>query len=216
MIRVSGLSLKQGGFHLKDVDLHVPAGKYAALMGRSGCGKTTVLEVVCGLRELQRGVIEVSGRDVGRLKPAERGIGYVPQDRALFPTMLIRDQIAFSLVVRKWTSAEIGRRVDELADMLEIESLLDRMPVGLSGGESQRIALARALAFRPKALCLDEPLNALDEELHDEICDLLDEVHRQTGVTVLHVTHSPSEAKRLADICFRMEGGRIAETSDRD
>lgn len=213
MIRVSRLSLKQGDFRLKDVNLKVPDGKYAALMGRSGCGKTTVLEVVCGLRAYDCGEIEVSGREVGHLKPAERGIGYVPQDRALFPTMRIRDQIAFSLVVRKWTSAEIGRRVDELAEMLEIQGLLDRMPAGLSGGESQRIALARALAFRPKALCLDEPLNALDEELHDEICDLLDEVHRQTKVTVLHITHSPSEARQLADVCFRMEGGKIAEAA---
>ncbi len=211
MIRVSDLSLTQGDFSLQGVTLTVPAGEYATLMGRSGCGKTTVLEVVCGLRSFNTGRIEVSGRSVGHLKPAERGVGYVPQDRALFPTMRIRDQIAFSLVIRKWTSAEIGRRVEELAELLEVSHLLDRMPAGLSGGESQRIALARALAFRPKALCLDEPLNALDEELHDEICELLAELHKQTRVTVLHITHSPSEAKRLAGIRFRMANGAIVE-----
>jgi len=211
MIRVTDLCLTQGDFRLRDVSFTVPTGEYAALMGRSGCGKTTALEVVCGLRAFETGRIEVSGRNVGRLKPAERGIGYVPQDRALFPTMRIRDQIAFSLVIRRWSPVEIGRRVDELAEMLGITRLLDRMPDGLSGGESQRIALARALAFRPKALCLDEPLNALDEELHDEICELLDEVHRQTRVTVLHITHSPSEARQLAGIVFRMADGRIQE-----
>ncbi len=211
MIRVTDLCLNQGDFRLRDVSFAVPTGEYAALMGRSGCGKTTALEVVCGLRSFESGRIEVSGREVGRLKPAERGIGYVPQDRALFPTMRIRDQIAFSLVIRRWSPKEIGRRVDELAELLGITHLLDRMPEGLSGGESQRIALARALAFRPKALCLDEPLNALDEELHDEICELLDEVHRQTRVTVLHITHSPSEARKLAGIVFRMADGRITE-----
>jgi len=209
MIRVAQLGLSQGDFRLEDVSFTVPTGEYAALMGRSGCGKTTALEVVCGLRSFESGRIEVSGREVGRLKPAERGIGYVPQDRALFPTMRIRDQIAFSLVVRKWSPGEIGRRVDELAEMLEVAHLMDRMPAGLSGGEAQRIALARALAFSPKALCLDEPLNALDEELHDEICEPLREVHRQTGVTVLHVTHSPSEARQLAGIVFRMADGKI-------
>lgn len=209
MIGVTDLSLSQGDFSLKDVNLVVPDGEYGVLMGRSGCGKTTVLEVVCGLRPFIAGDVKVSGRSVGHLKPAERGIGYVPQDRALFPTMRVRDQIAFSLIVRSWTQAEIASRVDELAELLGITNLLDRMPFGLSGGEAQRVALARALAFRPSALCLDEPLSALDEDLHDEICDLLADVHRQTGVTVLHITHSHSEAKRLAGVHFRMEKGAI-------
>ncbi len=100
MIGVTDLSLSQGDFSLKDVNLVVPDGEYGVLMGRSGCGKTTVLEVVCGLRPFIAGDVKVSGRSVGHLKPAERGIGYVPQDRALFPTMRVRDQIAFSLIVR--------------------------------------------------------------------------------------------------------------------
>lgn len=209
MIAVADLSLTQGDFSLENVNLVVPDGEYGVLMGRSGCGKTTVLEVVCGLRPFIAGAVEVSGRSVGHLKPAERGIGYVPQDRALFPTMRVRDQIAFSLIVRSWTQAEIASRVDELAELLGITDLLNRMPFGLSGGEAQRVALARALAFRPTALCLDEPLSALDEDLHDGICDLLADVHRQTGVTVLHITHSRSEAKRLAGVHFRMEKGAI-------
>ena len=110
MIAVSNLSLQQGDFALKDVNLTVPDGEYGVLMGRSGCGKTTVLEVVCGLRTFTKGTIEISGRSIGHLKPAERGIGYVPQDRALFPTMLVREQIAFSLVVRQWTQKEIASR----------------------------------------------------------------------------------------------------------
>lgn len=214
MIAVTDLSLTQGDFTLREVNLVVPEGEYGVLMGRSGCGKTTVLEVVCGLRPFTGGEIEVSGRSVGHLKPAERGIGYVPQDRALFPTMRVRDQIAFSLIVRNWTQAQIASRVDELAELLGITDLLDRMPFGLSGGEAQRVALARALAFRPTALCLDEPLSALDEDLHDEICEMLSDVHRQTGVTVLHITHSHSEAKRLADVRFRMEKATITVVED--
>jgi molybdate/tungstate transport system ATP-binding protein len=143
------------------------------------------------------------------LPPAERGVGYVPQDRALFPTMLVREQLAFALVLRALGQAEIAVRVDELAELLGITGLLDRTPDKLSGGEAQRVALGRALAHAPAVLCLDEPLAALDEELHGEMCRLLERVHRETGVTVLHITHSPSEAKRLAGCHFRLADGKV-------
>ena len=169
MIAFENISLRQGSFELRDINFELDAGDYGVLMGRSGCGKTTVLEAVCGLRKISGGRIILGGRDVTQLPPAERGVGYVPQDRALFPTMLVREQLAFALVLRALGQAEIASRVDELAELLGITALLDRMPEKLSGGEAQRVALGRALAHRPSVLCLDEPLAALAEELHGEM-----------------------------------------------
>ena len=209
MIRLENIHLRQGDFELRELSLELAAGEYAVLMGRSGCGKTTLLEAVCGLRKIVGGKIILGDREVSALPPAERGVGYVPQDRALFPTQPVREQLAFALVLRSLGQAEIAQRVEELAELLGLGDLLDRLPDKLSGGEAQRVALGRALAHRPSVLCLDEPLSALDEELHDEISLLLERVHRETGVTVLHITHSPSEAKRLAGRHYRLANGKV-------
>ena len=209
MIRLENIMLRQGDFELRDIQLELAAGEYGVLMGRSGCGKTTLLEAVCGLRTVAAGRIILGDRDVTALPPAERGVGYVPQDRALFPTQPVREQLAFALVLRSLGQAEIAARVEELAGLLGLGALLDRLPDKLSGGEAQRVALGRALAHQPSVLCLDEPLSALDEELHDEMCQLLERIHCETGVTVLHITHSPSEAKRLAGCHYRLANGRI-------
>src|SRR5690606_2722179 len=117
------------------------------------------------------------------LKPADRGLAYLPQDLALFQTLTVREHLAFALVVRKWRKARIEERVGELASLLGIQHLLDRRPLGLSGGESQRVALGRALACQPKVLLLDEPLSALDDVTRGEIYELLRSVQHQTGVT---------------------------------
>ena len=209
MIALDKITLRQGDFELSEVGFELDAGEYGVLMGRSGCGKTTLLEAVCGLRNIESGNIILGDRDVTALPPAERGVGYVPQDRALFPTLLVREQLAFALVLRSLGQAEIAARVEELAELLGLTDLLDRMPDKLSGGEAQRVALGRALAHRPSVLCLDEPLAALDEELHEEMCRLLERVHQETGVTILHITHSPSEAKRLAGCHFRLADGPV-------
>lgn len=209
MIVLDDLTIHNGGFLLDRIALEVPAGGYGVLMGRTGCGKTTLLEAICGLKPIAAGRVLLGGRDVTRLKPAERGIGYVPQDRALFPTLTVLDHLAFSLVIRQWTDDAIAGRLEELARLLSIEHLLHRRPLGLSGGEAGRVALGRALACRPPILLLDEPLSALDDDTWDEMCVLLEMVRRQTGVTTLHVTHSQREATRLADHLFRFEQGRI-------
>jgi len=209
MIALENIALRQGSFELRDIGLELAAGEYGVLMGGSGSGKTTLLEAICGLRKIASGRIILGERDVSQLPPAERGVGYVPQDRALFPTMLVREQLAFGLVLRALGQMQIDKRVNELAELLGITGLLDRMPDKLSGGEAQRVALGRALAHRPSVLCLDEPLAALDEELHGEMCRLLERVHRETGVTILHITHSPSEAKRLAGCHFRLADGQV-------
>jgi molybdate/tungstate transport system ATP-binding protein len=209
VIRLESVSIRAGAFSLENVALEVPTGQYAVLMGRTGSGKTTILESIIGLRSVLRGRIWLCGTEVTAMRPALRGIGYVPQDGALFSTMTVRDQIALALYVRRAKRAAVERRVAELADMLGISDLLDRRPRGLSGGERQRVALGRALSFQPRVLCLDEPLSALDEETREQMYSLLRRVRDQTGVTALHVTHSREEAEQLADCVFHVQDGRV-------
>lgn len=202
-------SAGKGQFQLTDVSFTVPDGAYAVLMGKTGCGKTTVLEILCGLRDPADGKVTVAGQDVTRLAPGERGIGYVPQDGAMFPTYTVREHLAFGLQIRERPATEIEARVQELAGQLEITHLLPRRPHDLSGGERQRVALGRALAAKPAVLLLDEPLSALDEDTRDEIAALLKSTQRQNRVTALHITHSQREADQLADVLLRMQEGRI-------
>jgi ABC-type sugar transport system ATPase subunit len=209
VILLDNLTIASGTYVFPGVTLEVPAGEYAVLMGATGSGKTTILEAVCGLRRVVAGRVLLSGHDVTAAKPAERGIGYVPQDRALFSTMTVREHIAFALVVRRWPGERIARRVEELAELLNIGSLLDRKPAMLAGGEAQRVALGRALAASPGVLLLDEPLTALDEDTRGRMIELLRTVHRTTSATVLHVTHSPTESAALAQRLFVLENGRV-------
>lgn len=209
MIRLDNICIKAGEFQLDNVSAEIPTGSYGALMGKTGSGKTTLLESVIGLRHVNDGRIWLNGTDVTRFKPAVRGVGYVPQDGALFSTMTVRDQIGFAMTIRGERANAIAARVGELADVLGIDHLLDRRPVGLSGGERQRVAIGRALSFQPTILCLDEPLSALDTDTRDQMCELLSDVHKTYGLTALHVTHNLDEATRLADIVFRIEDGVV-------
>ena len=209
MITLKDVHIRAGNFSLDTINFTVPKGAYAILMGKTGCGKTTLLEAICGLNRVHSGEILLNDRDVTHLKPAERGIGFVPQDGALFTTMSVFDNIAFALQVRKWSKEDIEKRVKELAELLGITHLLERGTHKLSGGEQQRVALGRALAFRPTILCLDEPLSALDYDTRIEMCHLLETVQEKTGVTVLHITHDRNEAERLADLILRFDKGQI-------
>ncbi|MCA9266003.1 MAG: ATP-binding cassette domain-containing protein [Planctomycetales bacterium] len=209
MIQIDQLSVRLGRFELHDVSFHVDAQQYGVLMGKTGSGKTTLLECICGLRPVHSGRILLAEQDVTHLKPAERGIGYVPQDLALFPTMTVQQHLEFPLHIRRWPVAKQRQRSAELADLLGIGPLLDRRPAGLSGGESQRVALGRALSFAPPVLLLDEPLSALDEDTRQQMYALLERVQEHTHVTVLHITHSSSEANRLADVRLQMTAGVV-------
>ncbi len=214
MICLDDVTIRAGAFLLSGVSLTVPAGQYAVLMGKTGCGKTTLLEAVCGLRTVVSGSITLCGRDVTRLRPAERGIGYVPQDTALFSTMTVHDHLAFAPRLRRWSRRDIESRVAELAELLGIVHLLHRKPDGLSGGEAQRVALGRALSFQPRVLCLDEPLSALDQDTRHEMHALLASVKQRFGMTVLHVTHDRDEAARLGDRLFTLADGNIGEVEN--
>ena len=214
MIQLNDLSITAGDFQLSKINFTIPSGKYGVLMGRTGSGKTTVLEAIAGLSTVTGGQIILGKTDVTHLKPSQRNLGYVPQDGALFNTMSVQEHLSFALTIRKVSKTEITQRVQELADLLEITDLLKRSPLKLSGGERQRVALGRALSFQPTTLLLDEPLSALDEATHDQICGLLRTIQQHTGVTVLHITHSMTEANRLADCLFRIEKGQVATLSD--
>lgn len=199
MIELRNVTIRAGDFVLSDVSFCIESGQYAVIMGRTGIGKTTILEAVCGLRSVEAGTVLIDNVDVTSWPPGDRDVGYLPQDLALFPTMRVREQISFAMRLRGQTQKECHDRANELADLLDIMHLLDRKVHNLSGGEAQRVALGRALSFRPRGLLLDEPLSALDAETRDSAQRLLKNINRVTGVTVLHVTHNPEEAATLSD-----------------
>ena len=209
MISLERVTVDVGRFELREISFSLRSGAYGVLMGRTGSGKTTLLEAICGLRPVRAGRIRLQDQDVTNLPPAARGIGFVPQEGALFGHLTVRQHLEFALVIRRWDPERIRVRVGELSEWLGLEALLDRVPQGLSGGETQRVALGRALSFQPGILCLDEPLSALDDESRADICTVLEGVRTRTGVTVLHITHNLAEAERLADTLLRLHHGSI-------
>ncbi len=209
MIELQEVAITAGTFSLHNVQLFVPREQYTVLMGRSGEGKTTILEAICGLRKISRGRILLHDTEVTNWLPGDRQLGYVPQDLGLFPNLTVEAHLQFAMRLRRATVAQIRDRTSELAELLGLTELLGRYPRGLSGGEAQRVALGRALSFQPAVLLLDEPLGALDDDSRDELIHLLKTLHRQTRVTVLHVTHSQREADQLADVIVRLHAGKL-------
>ena len=209
MISLRHITVQAGGFQLRDLSMEIPTGSHTALMGRTGSGKTTLLEGICGLRSIRSGSIWIGDREVTHLPPGQRGIGFVPQDGALFDHLTVRQHLEFALEVRGWVPERRETRSGELADWLGLTPLMNRLPAGMSGGERQRVALGRALAFHPPVLCLDEPLSALDDQTRGEIVAVLTEIRNRTGITILHITHNRSEAERLADRILHLRDGRL-------
>lgn len=209
MIQLQDVTIRSGTFCLSELSLQVSEGSYTVLMGRTGSGKTTILETICGLRRVASGRIIIRQTDMTDWSPADRGIGYVPQDLALFPTLTVQEHLEFALRLRKWSAQQRAARVTELAERLGIVSLLSRSVRRLSGGEAQRVAIGRALAARPAVLLLDEPLTAVDEGTRQNLQQLLRQISAESGVTALHVTHSRSEALALADQRLILDNGRI-------
>jgi ABC-type sugar transport system ATPase subunit len=211
MIRFENICWRAAGFALGPVSFTIRTAAYGVLTGRTGCGKTSLAEILCGLRAPDSGRVWVHGKDVTPLEPALRGIGYVPQDGALFPTMTVRENLSFAPRLKRLPPAETASQVEQLASLLGIAHLMERGPGHLSGGERQRVALGRALAAKPAALVLDEPLSALDEHTHGELVQLLRDLHATLGLTALHITHNRLEAANLADALFHLEDGQVAE-----
>lgn len=211
MIELQNIGIRAGQFALKRISFRIETGQHAILMGRTGRGKTTILEAICGLRPIDSGRIFFHSEDVSLWSPREREIGYVPQDLALFPTLTVQRHLEFALRLRRATRTQVADRVEELSNVLGISHLLQRRIGGLSGGESQRVALGRALSFRPTVLLLDEPLSALDQSTRQEMHSILRRVKQTTGVTTLHVTHNQEDAEALADRIFVIDEGQVVE-----
>ena len=210
MIRVQGLRYAVGTFRL-ELSLEVDDGEYFVLLGPTGSGKTAFVECLAGLRKPQAGRIEIAGLDVTRLEPRARGVGYVPQDLALFTNRTVRGNLAFGPEVRGVPRAERESRVREIARLVGLETLLDRRIAGLSGGERQRVALARALAVRPAALILDEPVSALDEAARQTLCRELRRLQRTLRLTTIHISHNVEEAFSVADRAAVLHNGRVEQ-----
>jgi len=207
MLSLHHVNIANGSFRLDGIDLQIASGEYAVLMGRTGCGKTSLLETIAGLRPCRGGRIEIGGRDVTTEPPANRGVGYVPQDAALFNAMTVAENLGFALRIRRVADATIAARVQEIAAQLGVESLLARSPKSLSGGEKQRVAIGRAMIFQPPLLILDEPLSALDDETRSLMHDLISRLLKNSPTTVLHVTHNVIDAEALADSVYQLADG---------
>jgi len=191
------------------VNLAVERGEFLTILGPSGSGKTTLLKLLVGFETPTSGAIELDGRDVARMPPAERNVGMVFQHYALFPHMTVADNIAYGLKVRGWPKERRQRRVAEMLQLVRLEGMQERLPKQLSGGQQQRVALARALAFGPQVLLMDEPLGALDRALRLEMGEEIRRIHRETGTTVIYVTHDQEEAMVLSDRVAIMQQGKI-------
>jgi multiple sugar transport system ATP-binding protein len=194
-----------------DLSLAVADGELLTLVGPSGCGKSTTLAMLAGLEDPSQGLIRIDGRVVNDVPSGARDIAMVFQSYALYPHMTVRDNIGFGLKVRGVARAEIGRRVDEAAALLDIGPLLDRKPKDLSGGQRQRVALGRALTRDPKAFLLDEPLSNLDAQLRTQMRAELKLLFRRVGGTVVYVTHDQAEAMTLSDRLVVMRDGRVQQ-----
>jgi ABC-type Fe3+/spermidine/putrescine transport system ATPase subunit len=212
MIDVQHLGCRFGDFALDDVSLRIGKGEYWVLLGPSGCGKSVLLQTMAGFFPPTAGRILVDARDVTAESPERRNIGLVFQQAALFPHLSVRGNIEYGLRARRVPAAEARRTVDELIDRLGLATVLPRPVATLSGGEAQRVAIARALAVRPVLLLLDEPLSALDHNARLELQAELARVHKELGLTTLHVTHSRDEAAALGDFLAVMLGGRIIQS----
>lgn len=209
MIRVENLSSRVGRFSLHSVSLKVEAGEYFVILGPSGSGKTMLLEHIAGIRRPAAGSIFVNGADVTAAPPEKRRIGYVPQDYVLFPFLNVEANIMFGVRDR---GPGNKKRIDEIISVLRLKDLMDRDARTLSGGEKQRVALARALATGPHALLLDEPFSSLDAGLRYKLWIEMRRIHKELGVTVLHITHDMEEAYTLSDRMAVIMNGRVEQS----
>jgi len=198
----------------ENIDCQIERGEFVTLLGPSGCGKSTLLRCIAGLTPVDGGQILLDGQDIVPLSPQKRGIGMVFQSYALFPNMTVEQNVAFGLRMQKVKADERQARVREALELVELGSFAGRYPHQLSGGQCQRVALARSLVTRPRLLLLDEPLSALDARIRKHLREQIRGIQRELGLTTIFVTHDQEEALTLSDRIFLMNQGRIVQSGD--
>ena len=201
MINLSDIVVKFGDFEaLHKINVHVKEGEFFTFLGPSGCGKTTTLRTITGFIEPVSGSVSMQGKDITHVPIEKRNIGIVFQSYALFPTMTVRDNIAFGLKIKKQNKEEITRKVNEIARKVDlIDEQLAKAVSQLSGGQQQRVAIARALVTEPTIICMDEPLSNLDAKLRVQLRNELKRMQKEFGITTIYVTHDQEEALTLSD-----------------
>ncbi len=214
MLEIKNIKLKLGKFCLRNVNINIKAGEYFVILGPSGAGKTVLLETIAGLYPPDKGSIYYNKRNLLKLSPEKRNVGFVYQNYELFPHMTVKDNITFGPKIRKVSKSVIEEKLCILVSMLKIDHLLDRYPARLSGGEKQRVALARALIISPEILLLDEPMSALDMNIKLKLQQEIKNIHKRLKTTVIHVTHDVDEAVYLSDRIGVMDEGRLLSTCD--
>jgi molybdate/tungstate transport system ATP-binding protein len=200
-----------GAFSLKDVSLEVPDGEYFVLLGPTGSGKTVLLETIIGFHKPDHGKIVLDDNDITSIPIEKRGLGYVPQNCPLFPHMDVRQNVEFGLKMKKKSEEQTRRRVDDMLNLFDLKQMEHRLPATLSGGERQKVVLARVLATEPKMTLLDEPLAAIDAEASRNLRKELRRINRDLKTTMLHVTHDQMEAFSLAERIGIIKEGRIKQ-----
>lgn len=212
-VRFNSVSKIYEGFTaVNKLDLRIKSGALHFLLGPSGCGKTTTLRMLAGLESVSKGKLFFDDRDVTNLAAADRGIGMVFQNYALWPHMTVRQNIEYGLKLQKLSSADISSRVEEVLHFTQLTNFVERLPGQLSGGQQQRVALARALAIRPSVLLLDEPLSNLDAKLRMEMRENILRIHKQTKITTVYVTHDQKEALSMGTDISIMHAGNLIQT----
>ena len=195
-----------------DINCEIAQGEFVTLLGPSGCGKSTLLRCIAGLTEVNGGQILLDGQDLVPISPQQRGIGMVFQSYALFPNMSVAQNVAFGLRMQKVAPAESAQRVDDALRMVELHEFANRYPQQLSGGQCQRVALARSLVTRPRLLLLDEPLSALDARIRKHLREQIRSIQQELGLTTIFVTHDQEEALVMSDRIFLMNAGKIVQS----
>jgi putative spermidine/putrescine transport system ATP-binding protein len=214
-LSIQGLHKSYGATSIfSDINCDIAKGEFITLLGPSGCGKSTLLRCIAGLTGVNGGQILLDGEDLVPVAPQKRGIGMVFQSYALFPNMTVQQNVAFGLRMQKVKGSEAEQRVKEVLELVELNDFANRYPPQLSGGQCQRVALARSLVTRPRLLLLDEPLSALDARIRKHLREQIRNIQQELGLTTIFVTHDQEEALVMSDRIFLMNGGKIVQSGD--
>jgi iron(III) transport system ATP-binding protein len=211
-VEVEAAVKKYGSFQaLNKVSLDIPSGAFFTLLGPSGCGKTTLLRALAGFHDIDSGNLRIDGVSIRQLSPHQRNIGMVFQDYAVFPHLSVEDNVGFGLKRLRLPQKEFQQRMMDILQVVQLETLRERMPHELSGGQQQRVGLARSLIMSPKVILMDEPLSNLDAQLREELRSEIRKIQKQLGITTIYVTHDQEEALAVSDLICVLHEGQVQQ-----